>query len=246
MTKRFTTLLLISLLIIGIAGSVIAGVAVISSVTGATFYCDAVTVDYWSNVDQTYRVVNVDAGDQAVSAQINFPNTGGLTETIQIPLTQTTPDGTVLKLQMFLGTWFDVFNSGTGQIAQGACSGLPAPQPPRYYIGNTGAILALFAVGDVLDFYAVEGSEGFGIFHITAEELDEMYPGNPDVNTLIFQSDDGKLAFYKLTSGEYQINVGPDNDGVVHVFIFTGVPPTNIHIHTFTVFDLISALFALT
>ncbi|MEZ4668184.1 MAG: hypothetical protein R3E39_09745 [Anaerolineae bacterium] len=38
-------------------------------------------------------------------------------------------------------------------------------------------------------------------------------------------SPDGLVKFYKLSSGEYQINYGPDAKNKIFVFHWTGLPP---------------------
>lgn len=63
-----------------------------------------------------------------------------------------------------------------------------------------------------------------GAIFVSAAELDAL-PDNPARNTLIAQSKDGLVKFYKLAGGEYQINYGPDADNKVFVFRWTGMPP---------------------
>lgn len=77
-------------------------------------------------------------------------------------------------------------------------------------------------------------SRGTLSIYVTANDLDKL-PEHPDKNTLLVQSEDRKFAIYKLTTGEYQVNVGPDKDGKVQEIIFTGLPPTNVYRHEFFV-----------
>jgi hypothetical protein len=42
-----------------------------------------------------------------------------------------------------------------------------------------------------------------------------------------------EISLYKLTSGEYQVNVGPDSEGKVFVLNFTGCPAENVYENTF-------------
>ena len=51
----------------------------------------------------------------------------------------------------------------------------------------------------------------------------------PEENLLIAQSEDGTVALYKLTTGEYQVNAGPDADGYVYVLIWTGIPAEDVY-----------------
>jgi hypothetical protein len=48
----------------------------------------------------------------------------------------------------------------------------------------------------------------------------ENLPDTVEANCTIDASDDGKVVVYLLTTGEIQINVGPDDEGKVFVFIF--------------------------
>lgn len=50
-------------------------------------------------------------------------------------------------------------------------------------------------------------------------------PDKPAENTLLAASADQYYQIWKLTTGEYQINIGPDENGLVRVWIWKGVPP---------------------
>lgn len=52
---------------------------------------------------------------------------------------------------------------------------------------------------------------------LTDAELD-AYAATPLTNTLV--TSEGDLSLYKLTSGEWQINAGPDAEGKLHVLVF--------------------------
>ena len=60
--------------------------------------------------------------------------------------------------------------------------------------------------------------------YVTAKTLAKL-PANPEKNTLI--SSYYEFSLYKLTSGEYQLNVGPDAEKKVKVIIWTGCPAEN-------------------
>ncbi len=55
---------------------------------------------------------------------------------------------------------------------------------------------------------------------VTPEDIASV-PEKPEQNTVIKRSKDGSIALYRLTTGEFQINVGPDFEGKIYVFIFT-------------------------
>jgi hypothetical protein len=64
----------------------------------------------------------------------------------------------------------------------------------------------------------------------TAKELAKL-PELPEENTLIEQY--YEFALYKLTTGEYQLNVGPDAESKVFVVQVVGCPATAVHESTF-------------
>ena len=225
----------------------------------ATYYCDAVTFQYNANFGVFFmRVSNVDAGNTPVSVVVSAIGDGAI-HNVTIPLNTTVPEGTTLQIQYGTGgVWSDAFQQTLGS-ARGDCTGLANPPEAeeevpgwrRYDIGDTGALLALFVIEEnngagnpILAFYCVdtdgEGIDGDGelAFYISAQGLAEEYPNNPEVNTLIAQDDACSFQFHKLTSGNFQVTVGPDNNGTVHVFIFEGVPPGNIHRETFNIADV--------
>lgn len=91
---------------------------------------------------------------------------------------------------------------------------------------------------DGLTFYEIdENSNGILAFSLTPAALAEWDAMDVAENTLIAQNADGTVSFYKLTTGEYQLNVGPDADGKVEVTIFDGFPATNIYGYSFNVYE---------
>lgn len=62
------------------------------------------------------------------------------------------------------------------------------------------------------------------VFRATRAEIAAV-PEFPAVNTLIEQND--AIALYRLTSGEFQVNAGPDGNGKVYVLIFNNCPAEN-------------------
>lgn len=75
-----------------------------------------------------------------------------------------------------------------------------------------------------IDVYRVDGDKGvyLGQFEYV---LFEPYIGAPPaVNRRLAAID--KATLYALTSGEFQVNVGPDAEGKYGIVIFSGLPPT--------------------
>jgi hypothetical protein len=100
--------------------------------------------------------------------------------------------------------------------------------------GDITAVIYLMAEGGI-QVYAVDSNgSGLLVISVTDSEL-ASYPDNPDSNTRIANSDDGKITLYKLTSGEYQVNAGPDAEGKVISVIFTG--RGDVYMHEFNVYQ---------
>lgn len=61
---------------------------------------------------------------------------------------------------------------------------------------------------------------------LTSAELAAL-PEAPEQHILVDQY--YEIALYKLTTGEFQINYGPDAEGKVYVLNFTGCPAENVY-----------------
>jgi len=84
-----------------------------------------------------------------------------------------------------------------------------------------------------IDIYRlVDNRRGRRIIRITPQEQAELAEF-PETNILIEAV--GDVALYKLTTGEYQINNGPDDEGKVHVINWTGCPAENVYESSFTI-----------
>jgi hypothetical protein len=66
------------------------------------------------------------------------------------------------------------------------------------------------------------------VMHITAAELAAL-PAKPASNLLIKTV--GNVSLYKLTTGEYQMNVGPDSEGKTQVFTWRGCNRNTEYFH---------------
>jgi hypothetical protein len=97
------------------------------------------------------------------------------------------------------------------------------------------------ANGDpALNIYEInDESEGEFALSITLDDLAPYVDHPPAANTEIKSSASGKVTLYVLDTGEFQLNIGPDADGNVHVVIFSGLPPTNIYGYSFNVNDIV-------
>ncbi len=76
-----------------------------------------------------------------------------------------------------------------------------------------------------MDAYRFNDSNiGLRVFRATATEIDAV-PEFPAQNTLI--DENRGIALYRLTSGEFQVNAGPDAQGKMYTLIFSGCPASN-------------------
>lgn len=71
--------------------------------------------------------------------------------------------------------------------------------------------------------------------------IDEL---NLAENLLLTESEDGRVKLYLLTTGEFQVNVGPFEDGTVQVFIYDSFPPTRVYRKDFNVYTLLETFAA--
>ncbi len=101
---------------------------------------------------------------------------------------------------------------------------------------DPGAIVAIYAPeADGIKVYGIHpDSQGTLTLYVTQETLDAL-PEKPDTNIEVATSTDGIATLYKLTTGEYQLNAGPDGEGKVFVYIFTLEPPEVIKYDNFNV-----------
>jgi len=89
-----------------------------------------------------------------------------------------------------------------------------------------------------LDVYGIDDEgEGYYAFTITEADLAPFADNPPEENTEIMTV--GNVALYVLTTGEYQLNIGPDEEGKVRVVIFNGLPPTNVYSYDYNVYDIL-------
>lgn len=77
-------------------------------------------------------------------------------------------------------------------------------------------------------------SEGAGEFmlYIPAETFDDL-PDQVAENCTIDSSENGQVVAYLLNSGQYQVNVGPDEEGKVFAYIFNDLASPPVKIDTY-------------
>jgi hypothetical protein len=83
-----------------------------------------------------------------------------------------------------------------------------------------------------LHVYGVDAnSQGEFLFAITQANLSPYQENPPVENTEIKVA--GSTSLYMLTTGEFQLNIGPDAEGKVIVLIFDALPPTHVYSYEF-------------
>jgi hypothetical protein len=76
--------------------------------------------------------------------------------------------------------------------------------------------------------------QGQGYFGMVISGADvNGFAAHPASNTLVKTSSACNLSFYILTTGEYQINIGPDDEGKVTAMVFTGLGGGDAHFYSF-------------
>jgi hypothetical protein len=107
----------------------------------------------------------------------------------------------------------------------------------RFCYGPGQVEAAIYADGKGgIDFYAIDTQNiGVKVFNVSAIELSRL-PEKLEKPVLIKENTKYiDLAFYKLPSGEYQINAGPNHDGEVFACIFETAAPATVRIDTFKI-----------
>jgi hypothetical protein len=83
----------------------------------------------------------------------------------------------------------------------------------------------------VLHIYCIVEKGNGSLGYVLSRDLFSQATAKPSKNTQVGETDACRvpIKFYVLTTGEYQINIGPNAEGKVDVIVFTGLPPMNVH-----------------
>ena len=194
---------------------------------------------------------------QVVNFQINRCSPGCTDLETQAPVsrpwtftvydTGATPAGGYNPLQFVLGgqQLSPTFTFDPSVINE-ACAALPLFSPDPLNIGIGDTVVAIFPATDddgdpALHVYAIddEGNGSLALI-ITQGDLQPYANHPPDTNTELKSTDDSKITLYVLSTGEYQLNIGPDIAGNVQVIIFDGIPVTHVYGYGFNVYDILN------
>lgn len=156
-------------------------------------------------------------------------------ETVTIPLNKSYPVGTRFTVEIFA----DILGSLTpiGSFSTNACAGSVESwfDPGDARINRqayAGAVVYCDADEKRVGIYGVnqDNAQGFPAIFIPYDQLPPVPPAEAG-HTLIASY--GNIRFYRLTTGEYQINVGPDAEGKEYVAVWDGCPQTVVTSYIF-------------
>lgn len=118
--------------------------------------------------------------------------------------------------------------SASSSAPVAASAVVPPPNLSDGRLCDWGTNGAVYASSDGIYVYGID-AQGVGYLttFISAGDI-ALSPGQPPVNTLLASSGDGRFRIYRLTTGEFQVNAGPDFEGKERVVIFTGLPPSAV------------------
>lgn len=203
--------------------------------------CSSVTFAYWSttslgqddaaisitNLTTSEVLFNVPHGSSPYS-----PWEGG--DTVDF---DNQPNGSVIELFIEAGEV-----ATTSAVCKGGTTVTPTPEEPepsipadgRFCYGPGAAPVALYGNGGGIDIYQIDADdEGSLILSKSAEALDAL-PADASVN--LAGDNTGKIGFYKLGDGLFQVNVGPLPDGKVHSCVFDSIPDYDAVLTSYNVY----------
>ena len=101
---------------------------------------------------------------------------------------------------------------------------------------------AAYRRGRGIEIYRIDAQgKGTLVLTVTRTEIRRVQRDNPTTNTLIKATPDGLFAVYLLSTGEFQVNIGPDAEGKVEVVTWRGLPPEAPPVIThFNIHDILS------
>lgn len=101
--------------------------------------------------------------------------------------------------------------------------------------GQTDA--AIYIVNDGFHIYGINpDSSGYLAVEVTARELNNL-PTVPTANMRVKSGRQNTIQLYKLVTGEFQLNIGPDIAGKTYSCIFDGVSPSYAKVSSFELYE---------
>lgn len=198
-----------------------------TSITSVSIGCDQIEITYTSDSsggrdEAEITIVNLDTKDVLYDSTGTFEHDafGGSYTITFAPQ----PADSLLRITVM---------TGQSDFAEGPCNGAEGPaedapaEDSRFCFRAGEVDVALYAIRGGIDFYSIvgEGNAALGdkILEVTQDEL-EAVSADPAGPVLIAQDASAFVSLYRLPSNEYQVNAGPDDEGKMHVCIFTSAP----------------------
>ncbi len=197
-------------------------------------FCDHITVSYTDDGQGQWAaiVVTTEGGHEAATYLYQGPpSSEPYSGSFTIPLDDNYPDGT--KFNYAIYTYSPDYPTDTGSET---CS-TSGHHVTWFDPGDSRLNRQAYAYAAI---YCDDANQRVAIYGIHAQATDGKAPGEgfPAIfvpygslpptptaeqgNTLIQQYLD--IGFYRLTTGEYQVNAGPDSEGKTYVVTFDGCP----------------------
>jgi hypothetical protein len=89
---------------------------------------------------------------------------------------------------------------------------------------------AAYGDGTGLHIYGLDDATGVGTLALeVTPAMIAAVPALPAANSLIAATPDGRIALYRLTTGEFQVNTGPNVEGYMDVVIFSELSPLSAY-----------------
>lgn len=194
--------------------------------------CDGFTLTWGPPETGGSSTVSIFINDELFSTATESATNGTITESIDPPLTGTSVVRTLIAIS---GTGFaaNVTDSVTVDCSEADTATTSVEYIQLCGDGRTNinvceplAIYPLVSeAGTGMIIYSTPRGSNFGVFElaIPAEALQAL-PTAISEACVVDASDDGDVVVYLLTTGEIQINIGPDEEGKVFVFRYAAFP----------------------
>ncbi len=187
------------------------------------------------------------AGGITASSDIQVDPPGSVVVWVPVPASvgQTTSGSYVIPAAGSYDVWFHietidmyatVKTSCTHPSSAAAAPAAPTPPDDRLNWGVADYLVVLYPGTDAQGNPAIrvfgvgEDGAGFYLFTITQQDIAAFVGNPPAVNTPIMTI--GNITLYALTSGEFQLNIGPDAEGKTQVIIFDSLAPGHLYGYT--------------
>jgi hypothetical protein len=145
----------------------------------------------------------------------------------------------IIVILAILLTFFAVVNAGNDRFSWASLSNAYVQQPPpRPGIVQEGGNALVEPRADGSIAIVSLGQDGRTPVALTLSPEDiARFDSNPSTNTKIGETADGYVSVFRLTTGEFQANIGPDAEGKIYAYIFTVAPPDCVRRYEFSISD---------